>query len=327
VKRIIPSSLAAISLAGCAGWQSALDPASGVASGLANLFWFFLAVCAVIWLLVLASVLYVAKKPPAAEMDNGSERRRTITVSLLVALTVVILCIFTFQSFYTTRGFAFTDKSLLTIKVTAKQWWWSVEYENPDAAKVFTTATEIHIPVGIPVRLQLEAADVIHSFWVPSLTGKQDLIPGRKNFLILQADKPGLYRGQCAEFCGLQHAHMALMVVAQSRDAFERWRAQQVQDAATPGAPERLKGMQIFLNRQCASCHTVSGTPAGATTGPNLTHFGSRILLTSSMHNTADNLEAWLRDPHDLKPGTNMPRVPLSPDERQALVAYLQGLK
>jgi cytochrome c oxidase subunit 2 len=260
-------------------------------------------------------------------MDNGSERRRTITVSLLVALTVVILCIFTFQSFYTTRGFAFTDKSLLTIKVTAKQWWWSVEYENPDAAKVFTTATEIHIPVGIPVRLQLEAADVIHSFWVPSLTGKQDLIPGRKNFLILQADKPGLYRGQCAEFCGLQHAHMALMVVAQSRDAFERWRAQQVQDAATPGAPERLKGMQIFLNRQCASCHTVSGTPAGATTGPNLTHFGSRILLTSSMHNTADNLEAWLRDPHDLKPGTNMPRVPLSPDERQALVAYLQGLK
>ena len=158
--------------------------------------------------------------------------------------------------------------------------------------------------------------------------GKQDLIPGRTNYLTIQADKAGLYRGQCAEFCGLEHAHMGILVFAQSQADFERWRQQQLTLAQTPGAPDRLAGLQTFLSHPCASCHTISGTDAGGRMGPDLTHFGSRASIAAGrLPNTARDLDAWLRDPQELKPGATMPKVDLTRNERAQLVAYLEGLK
>jgi cytochrome c oxidase subunit 2 len=325
--------LALLILAGCSGWQSSLDPHSSQAGHLADLIWFFVVVCGLVWIAVVAALGYVlARRRPALdhhpEEDNPVRfRRKTMVVSALVALTVAILVIFGLTSFYTTRGIAWAKPNILTVKVTAQQWWWQVEYQNKDASQILTTANEIHIPVGQPVTLELDAVDVIHSFWVPNLMGKQDMIPGRKNFITIQADHPGLYRGQCAEFCGLEHAKMAFLIFAEPQDKFEAWRRHGLEPAKTPGAPDRLRGMDIFVHRQCASCHTVNGTDAGGQTAPDLTHFGSRATIAAGLfHNTPQNLERWIADPQEVKPGTNMPEVPLSPTDRAALVAYLEGL-
>jgi cytochrome c oxidase subunit 2 len=319
-------------LAGCTGWQSALDPHSPEAAHLANLFWVFLAVNVVVWILVAGALFLTLGRKPRGDAPEGDSparaRRKTFVVGLLTALTVVILTAFTLVSFYATRGFAWHDTKALTIKITGRQWWWNIEYQNDDAHQIFQAANEIHIPVGRPVTLDLEAGDVIHSFWVPNLMGKQDLIPGRTNYLTIQADKAGLYRGQCAEFCGLEHAHMAILVFAQSQADFERWRQQQLTLAQSPGAPDRLAGLQTFLSHPCASCHTISGTDAGGRMGPDLTHFGSRATIAAGrLPNTARDLDAWLRDPQELKPGATMPKVDLTRNERAQLVAYLEALK
>jgi cytochrome c oxidase subunit 2 len=324
--------LACPSLSGCSGWQSALDPHSAGAVQLANLFWFFLAVCTFVWLLVGAALFAVLRRRRVGEHpveDNlAATRRKTTVISVLTAMTVAILTVFTLLSFYATRGFTWHDTNTLTIKITGRQWWWDIEYQNMDPQQVFQTANEIHIPVGRPITLDLEAGDVIHSFWVPNLMGKQDLIPGRTNYLTIMADKPGLYRGQCAEFCGLEHAHMAILVFAESQTAFDQWRYQQLSQAKAPGAPDRLAGLKVFLSHPCASCHTIGGTDAGGRMGPNLTHFGARATIAAGrVPNTARDLDVWLRDPQGLKPGANMPKVDLTRDERTQLVAYLEGLK
>ncbi len=325
--------LAALLLAGCSGWQSALDPHSSEAAQLAGLFWFFTAVCALIWIAVviaLAMVLLRRRRTPndAPEEEHPmAARRKTTIVTGLALSTALVLLIFGLTSFYATRGITWYDTQTITLKVTGQQWWWQVEYQNQDASQDFITANEIHIPVGKPVTLELDAMDVIHSFWVPSLMGKKDLIPGRKNFITLKADEPGLYRGQCAEFCGLEHAKMAILVFAEPQDKFEAWRRHQIEAAKTPGAPERLHGMDIFVHRQCASCHSISGTDAGGQTAPDLTHFGGRATIAAGLfHNTPDNLDRWLANPQQFKPGSNMPQVPLSREDRAALVAYLEGL-
>jgi cytochrome c oxidase subunit 2 len=193
---------------------------------------------------------------------------------------------------------------------------------------MFTTANEIHIPVGTPIRLSLESADVIHSFWVPSLAGKQDLIPGHNNSIELLAQRPGVYRGQCAEFCGLQHAHMGLLVVAEEPDAFEKWQAAQRAAAAQPQESDRAKGAQVFVSKPCALCHTIRGTSAGGNFGPDLTHLSSRAYIgADTLPLTAGSLAAWIADPHGAKPGVNMPPVHLQPDELNAVTSYLIGLK
>jgi cytochrome c oxidase subunit II len=325
--------LAPLLLGGCAGWQSALDPHSDQAAHLANLFWFFGIVCAVVWLLVMMALAISIRRRRNGDLspedDTPSQKQHKMwIVGSLVVVTAVILTIFTLLSFYATRDFAWANTHALTIKVTGQQWWWQIEYQNEDPAQFFTTANEIHIPVGKPVTLQLEAADVIHSFWVPNLMGKQDMIPGRRNLLTLQADRPGLYRGQCAEFCGLEHAKMAILVFAEPHEKFEVWRRRQIEAAATPGAPQRVRGMQIFIQGPCAVCHTVTGTDAGGHTAPDLTHFGGRATIAAGLlHNTPENLGRWLDDPQTLKPGSNMPKIDLSQSDRAALVAYLEGLK
>jgi cytochrome c oxidase subunit 2 len=325
--------LCLLALSGCGGWQSVLDPQSAQARHLADLFWFFLIVCAVVWGLVVLALMVVLRRRRAAVDDArddtpARQRRKTVIVSALVALTAIILVIFTFASFYATRDFAWADTGALKIKVTGQQWWWQVEYQDHNPSLIFATANEIHIPTGRHVTFDLEANDVIHSFWVPNLMGKQDLIPGRKNYLTLEADHPGVYRGQCAEFCGLEHAHMAILVFAQTPRDFEKWRNLQLQSARPPSSAEQRRGLEVFLGSPCASCHTIQGVGAGGQFGPDLTHFGSRTTLAAaSIPNTPAALASWIADPQALKPGANMPQVSLSVADRAAIVAYLEGLK
>lgn len=325
--------LCLLALAGCSGWQSALDPQSSQASHLANLFWFFTAICVLVWIAVMGMLVWMLRRRRTVldsqpEGDAPAEaRRKTSIVTGLVLATAAILVVLGLTSFYATRGFTWANTQTLTVKITAQQWWWQVEYQNEDVSQILTTANEIHIPVGRPVTLDLRATDVIHSFWVPNLMGKQDMIPGRPTLLTLQADRPGLYRGQCAEFCGLGHAKMAFLIFAEPQKKFEAWRRHQLEEAKMPGAPMRRRGLDVFQHGPCAGCHTVRGTDAAGQMAPDLTHFGGRATIAAGlMKNTPENLGRWLADPQAVKPGANMPEVPLSAADRAALVAYLEGL-
>jgi cytochrome c oxidase subunit 2 len=252
----------------------------------------------------------------------------TIIVVAAVAATVIIITTFTVLSFFTTRSLSVAGNEDLTVKVRGLQWWWGVEYFGSTPEQRFETANEIHIPVGRNVRLQLEGVDVIHSFWVPSLAGKQDLIPGRPNELVIRADRAGVYRGQCAEFCGLQHAHMGFFVIAEEQAAFDEWARSQRQGAVAASDAEEISGQQAFMSKQCAACHAIRGTSANGTTGPDLTHVGGRKYIAAGLlETTRGSLAAWIADPQTLKPGNNMPMVPLSPDELRAISAYLASLK
>jgi cytochrome c oxidase subunit 2 len=243
-------------------------------------------------------------------------------------MTVVIISGLTIASFATTHALSEAKPGDLTIKVDGQQWWWQITYINSDPSRSFNTANEIHIPVGRNVRFQLEAGDVIHSFWVPSLAGKQDLIPGRSNELTIRADRPGVYRGQCAEFCGLQHSHMAVFVIAESPDDYAHWVDAQRQQAADSSDQEVQAGKAVFMSKPCAACHTIRGTTALGTTGPDLTHVGSRQTIAAGLFDTTrGSLAAWIADPQTLKPGNNMPMVPLSSDELRQVSAYLASLK
>jgi cytochrome c oxidase subunit 2 len=218
------------------------------------------------------------------------------------------------------------SKPQLTLQVTAHQWWWEVRYLDPVAGRVFTTANEIHIPTGQPVRVILSSPDVIHSFWVPKLAGKMDVIPGVTNVTWMQAATPGAYRGQCAEFCGLQHARMAFFVTADSPADFNAWRDGQLALPSAATNPEVAQGSALFAAR-CASCHTVSGTPAGGIVGPELSHLASRqSLAAGTIPNDTEHLSAWIADPQSIKPGVLMPKVPMTAAERAQVVAYLQSL-
>lgn len=214
----------------------------------------------------------------------------------------------------------------LTIQVTASQWWWGLRYDSPNPSQIFTTANEIHIPVGRPVRFELSSADVIHSFWIPQLAGKMDVIPGQTNIAWLQADQPGIYRGQCAAFCGVQHAHMALSVIAEAPEAFVAWRDRQLQETNMPATEEARNGLHLFQTH-CAPCHTIRGvTPAGIR-GPDLTHLMTRNTLAAGLlPNTPGNLAAWIAYPQSLKAGAHMPNRILSGPELISVTSYLHTL-
>jgi cytochrome c oxidase subunit II len=210
----------------------------------------------------------------------------------------------------------------LAIEVVGHDWWWEVRY--PD----FVTANEIHIPVGRAVHVELRTADVIHSFWVPSLTSKFDLVPNQKNDLWLMADRAGEYRGQCAEFCGAQHAGMAFLVVAQPEGEFDQWMAGQAAPARTPTDALATRGQQVLEGTACASCHTVRGTTADGDVGPDLTHFGSRQFIGAGVApNDPGWLGGWIANSQTVKPGNLMPPQPLAPEDLNALIAYLETLE
>ncbi|HVV65935.1 MAG TPA: cytochrome c oxidase subunit II [Rhizomicrobium sp.] len=215
----------------------------------------------------------------------------------------------------------------LTIEVTAHQWWWEVRYLSKDPSKVFVTANEIHIPTGAPVKIRLVAADVIHSFWAPQLSGKTDLIPGQTNIQWFDAKDPGVYRGQCAEYCGLQHAKMSLLVIADRPADFEAWRAHQLQPAKPPASDAARAGLNDFVVH-CGSCHGVRGADAAGVFGPDLSHLMTRrTIAAGSYPNTIGYLSGWIADPQSLKPGSMMPRLGLTGPQLARIRAYLQTLK
>ncbi|WP_421048075.1 cytochrome c oxidase subunit II [Paraburkholderia sp. A1RI-2L] len=216
--------------------------------------------------------------------------------------------------------------SALTVHVTAYDWWWKVTYTTSSGA-AFATANEIHIPTGAPVRVDLESADVVHAFWVPALAGKTQAIPGQINRQWIEADRPGVWRGQCTQFCGPQHAHMALEVVAQTPDAFEQWTRAQAQPAAAPSNPAAQRGTGVFA-QHCAACHAVRGTEATGAQGPDLTHLASRRLIAAgALANTAANRLDWIAHAQQIKPGSLMPSIALTPAEASDLGAWLDTLR
>ena len=216
----------------------------------------------------------------------------------------------------------------IAIEVVGRQYWWEVRYLDAVPGRVFETANELRIPVGRPVQLRLRSNDVIHSFWVPGLQGKLDLVPGRVNVLALQADRPGVWRGQCAEFCGVQHAKMAFTVVAEPAERFEAWRERQRLPAPVPADSVARADAGVFLASGCVLCHAVRGTPAGGDLGPDLTHVASRLTLAAGvLPRSTGNLYGWIADPQAHKPGSGMPPLPLAPAELHAVVRYLSTLR
>jgi cytochrome c oxidase subunit 2 len=336
--------------AACSGTQSALAPAGPAAASIARLWWFFFAILSAIYVIVMAATLAaVFRKRRAAAADDGapmygspsagapiearsdvSERRLVSIIVISTAVTVFILIVFLFSTISTGRALAAlaSRDDYVEIEVTGHQWWWEVEYKHAIPSKQVTTANEIHLPLNQRVLIRTNSSDVIHSLWIPNLHGKRDLIPGRTSELWLQADKAGVYRGQCAEFCGLEHAKMALLVVAEPQSVFNAWLDQQRQPARAPANDLAAQGQGIFLSGPCALCHKITGTPAGSRVGPDLTHFASRRTIAAGVApNTPGYLGAWITDPQHLKPGARMPSMALDSEDVQALIAYLQTLK
>jgi len=250
-------------------------------------------------------------------------------VTAAVAVSSILLIGLLVASVATDRALAQLPLvDAVNIHVTAHQWWWEVTYDDAQPERMFTTANEIHVPVGRPVLVTLHSDDVIHSFWVPSLHGKKDLIPGRIATIRFRADQAGRYHGQCAEYCGLQHAFMAFEVVAVPPEQFETWAQAQRKPADEPTDAAAQRGRDLFLSGSCMLCHAIQGTTAGARKAPDLTHVASRARIAAGrLPNTPEDLARWIADPHKAKPGVNMPAHLLSNDDLQALVAYLGTLR
>ena len=336
--RLIATFVLALCVSSCGGIQNAINPAGPNAENISRLWWLMFYVCSAVFVLVMIAVLLSLRKRateaadriPVLEPSEESERRRRNVVISLTTITVIILFVFLIASYSSGRSLRLNDptKNGLSIELTGHQWWWEVRYNDVDASNIFTTANEIHIPVGVPVIFSLRGADVIHSFWVPNLAGKKDLIPGKISTIWIQADKPGVYRGQCAEYCGLQHAKMALWVVAEPQEQFNAWRQNQTQEAVAAASDAQKRGQQVFFSKTCVMCHAINGTPAGSNIGPNLTHVGSRQMIgAATLVNTRDHLAQWIKDSQTFKPGNKMPQHNLSDADLQSLVDYLQSLR
>jgi cytochrome c oxidase subunit 2 len=265
--------------------------------------------------------------------DTSAARRlqpvQVAAVSAALAASAVGLFVLIIGSVMTDRALAQLPlEDGLVIHVTAHQWWWEAMYDDHEPSRIFYTANELHVPVGRPVAVRLRSSDVIHSFWVPNLHGKRDLIPGRELLITFRADKAGIYRGQCAEFCGHQHAKMAFLVIAEEAEHYERWAESQRQSAPPPRLEDEQRGQAVFMASPCVMCHTIQGTAAQGKSGPDLTHIASRRTLgAATLPNTRGNLAGWILDPHAIKPGVNMPSVALAAEDHRALLAYLESLK
>lgn len=324
-------------LSGCAGFQTALGGEGADSADFISLFKVFMIVCAVMYVLVVVALLLALwrrrrrEEPLTVEAGRHHESGPLLQPALIgwTILIVVGLTGLTLASFFTDRSSAARARHpQLAIKVTANQFWWDVQYDSNDPSKIIRTANELHLPVGVPAEVTLQSNDVIHSFWIPNLAGKQDLIPGRVTDIQLLPRVAGLYRGQCAEFCGIQHANMALDVTVESRADFERWVAAQQMPALAPATPLEMAGYRYVTTRECSACHSITGTPASAQVGPDLTHLASRRSIgAGTMPMSTGNLYGWVADPQSQKPGNHMPTVGLGPNDLHAVVAYLERLK
>jgi len=319
-----------LALGGCSGAPSALDAQGYAAERINLLWWVMLAIGTVVFVLVTGLLLLALfRRRDGNEPPQEHERRLSGRMIGGGGVALPLLVLVPLLGFTAFTGATMTPpgERALTIEVIGHQFWWEIRYPEQG----FTTANELVIPAGRPVELRLSTADVIHSFWVPQLNGKMDLIPGQANTLTIQADEPGEYRGQCAEFCGRQHALMALVVVAETPERFAAWAETQARPAAAISDPLLRQGQQVFLGSACVYCHVVRGHTEGNSTeavGPDLTHLASRRTLAAvTLPNTRGNLAGWIIDPQAIKPGNHMPGSDLDAASLQALLAYLESLE
>jgi len=310
-------------------YQDALHPAGPYANTIVGVWWFYLIVCTIVFVAVwIALFIAIRRARRRVEPDTLAPRAPRAMMLALAATTGLLLAMLV-SSIAGARALSPQGKAVTReIQVTGHQWWWDIQYLDERSDHIAQTANELHVPVGERVRIILASSDVIHSFWVPNLHGKRDLIPGQKSIFVIQADKAGLYRAQCAEFCGLQHAKMAFIVIAEPKHDFEQWLATMRASAAQPKTADEQRGQQVFLSTSCGMCHAIKGTSAGSRVGPDLTHVGSRRTLGAAViPNNRGNLSGWIADAGGVKPGVLMPPNPLDPDDLHALVAYLESLK
>ena len=328
--RRIPILLAALLLNGCGGIQSVMSPAGDEAAALHDLLLLSVAVCGAIYLLVMGGLGWSLWRRRGATVPALTGEEPALDRSLWVAAAVILagLTILTVGSFLADRAlFAARGSEALQVRVTGHQYWWRIEYRDPATGRWIETANELHLPQGRTARVALGSADVIHSFWVPNVAGKIDMVPGRRNLIDLTPRRLGWFRGQCSEYCGTQHAHMAFDVKVDSPPAFDAWLAAQARPASPAPDPIAAQGASVFAG-PCAACHAVRGTDAGGRAGPDLTHFASRrSIAAGTLPMTRGNVQAWIAQPQALKPGVPMPAVPLSPKDADAVAHYLATLR
>ncbi|MGI9246409.1 MAG: cytochrome c oxidase subunit II [Steroidobacteraceae bacterium] len=316
-------------LAGCEAPQSALWPLSDQSQAINRVWQVMVWTCTALYLLVLVALGLALWRRRRAVASEGQRHDAAMNRGLVAwaVLVVGFLTWFVALSYVQDRKLRGGDAAL-QVRITARQWWWKVEYLDKDPSAHFTTANELYLPRDRTARIELRSGDVIHSFWVPSLSGKEDLIPGRTNALWITPRANGRYRAQCAEFCGLQHAHMALDVVVETPAGFEAWRRDQLLPARAPPTASAAHGQRVFEQAACATCHMIRGTAAAGRLGPDLTHLASRKRIASGLLTLErQNLMAWIADPQHFKPGNQMPAVHLGPRDFAALVDYLMGLE
>lgn len=320
------------------GAQDAVNPGGVQAAHILQLWHGTLALCVLVFVAVLGACIVAVWRAPRGNGATGPdvtasgarERRMLRAVGWSAALAAAGLISLLAGNILTRRALAqLPVEDALQITLRGHSWWWEAQYHDPSSGQRFTTANELHLPVGRAAIVTLHSDDVIHSLWVPNLHGKLDLIPGRTTEIRLRADRPGLYRGQCAEFCGVQHTMMALLVVAEPPAGYARWAARQASHAAAPStASDAVHGRQVFLD-QCAQCHAIRGAQEGSRggIGPDLTHLASRQTIAAGMlPNRRGYLAGWIVDAPSIKPGVQMPAMKLAPDDLQALLTYMETL-
>jgi cytochrome c oxidase subunit 2 len=311
-------------VSGCSGIQSALDPTGVEAERIATLFWVMTGGAVAIWLAVVTILLYALRRRRQIYSDKAASSLIFWAGAVFPTVTLLVLLGYALWLMPGLRPFAQAAKSTLMIEVTGKQFWWQVVY-RPAGGPPVVSANEIRLPLSQRVELSLKSDDVIHSFWIPSLGGKMDMLPGRTNRLSLQATKAGIYRGPCAEYCGTSHARMAFSVITMPTAEFERWLAGQ----AMPSARTADEGSGLFVKSGCGACHTVNGTEAQGTIGPDLSHLGSRQTVAAGvLANSEESIARFIARPDAIKPGSKMPSFDmLPPDEIRAIAAWLKGLE
>lgn len=313
-------------LTACSGPQSMLDPSGQGARDSANIWWLMFWLGTIVFVTVLSVLFFAIFRGSSGREAAMSQRGRHRTVILGGVIIPIIIIAVVFAG--STSALFDTGKlrgnADVVIDVISHQYWWEVRYPNDDVV----TANEIHIPANREVELRLTSVDVIHSFWVPQLHGKIDMMPGKTTSITIRADEPGTYRGQCAQFCGVQHANMAFLVIASEEEAYRDWVAHQQQPAAEPAEGSLVeRGRDVYMSSACVYCHTINGTPSQGTLGPDLTHFGSRETLGAGiLPNNTGNLAGWIIDPQEIKPGNAMPAVNMTGADLQALLEYLNSL-
>ena len=322
---------------GFSGNQTMLNPAGPMAQRIEHTLALIFFITAVVYLLTMAAVALSVWRnrtpgeslPPPQQTSPESDRKSVRAVAGAMGVSILLLFVMMLASFATSHAIGKENgRAAMEVDVYGHQWWWEVQYPKDEPDQMVVTANEIHLPTGTLVRIHGTSRDVIHSFWAPNIHGKRDLLPGYDQDFILQADQPGRWRGQCAEFCGPQHAHMSFLIVAEPNDKFQAWMKAQAGTPPPPSTPQTQHGQVVFLSRACIMCHTIRGTVAGSRVGPDLTHVGSRSTIASgTLPNDPADLAKWITNAQQIKPGVRMPPNPMPQQDLNDLVAYLESLR